>query len=82
LFHAARALEREEKSAKRVASLPAKAAASWRKEEDNALIQEFDGNVPVAEIAKRHGHTEGGITSRFVRLGKIAAREDVYAKHT
>jgi hypothetical protein len=80
LFHAARALEREEKSAKRAASLPAKAGASWSKEEDNALIQEFDGSVPVAEIAKRQGRTQGGITSRLVRLGKIAAWEDVYAK--
>jgi hypothetical protein len=82
LFHAARALERAEKSAKRVASLPAKAGASWSKEEDNALIQKFDSNVLVAEIAKRHGRTEGGITSRLVRLGKIAAREDAYNKRT
>ena len=71
LFHAAHALERQGKSAKRAAALPTNAGAAWSEEEDLMLAHEFDFSIPVPEIAKRHGRTKGAITSRLVRLGKI-----------
>ena len=77
LFHAAGALEHQQKNAKRVASLPAKAGSPWSKEEDDLLIKQFDDKTPMPEIAKQHGRSEAGITSRLVKLGKIS--EDAYA---
>jgi hypothetical protein len=55
------------------------AGTAWTKQEDETLIQEFDAKIPILEIARRHGRSNGGITSRLVRLGKIAIREQAYA---
>ena len=79
LFHVIQALERQGRSTKRNLSIPVNAGTSWSKEEDATLIREFDANIPIAEIARRHSRSKGGITSRLVRLGKIVRREDAYA---
>lgn len=78
LFHAAGALEHQKKSAKRVASLPAKAGMPWSKEEEEQLIREFENNAALPDIAQQHGRSEAGITSRLVKLGKISESENGY----
>lgn len=79
LFHAAGALDHQKKNAKRAASLPAKAGSPWSKEEEAQLVREFENKTPIPEIAKQHGRSEAGITSRLVKLGKISASEDAHA---
>ena len=72
LFHAILAL----KPAKPATDLPAAAGKPWSKEEDGRLEQEFDAAMPIKDIAALHNRSRGAITSRLVRLGKIATRED------
>lgn len=50
---------------------PQAAGARWTEQEDTLLCDEFDGGVPVAEIARLHGRTTGAINSRLVKLGKV-----------
>ena len=51
--------------------LPQNAGKSWTKEEEKALLEEFDAGTSIRDIAVGHGRKEGGITSRLARLGKI-----------
>lgn len=41
----------------------------WSAEEEQQLRAEFDGEIPVAEIAKRHMRKAGGIRARLKKLG-------------
>lgn len=52
-------------------SRPQAAGARWTEQEDTLLCDEFDGGIPVAEIARLHGRTTGAINSRLVKLGKV-----------
>jgi hypothetical protein len=54
------------------ASRPASAGARWNDEEDALLCREFDAGTPISDIARQHGRTSGAITSRLVKLGRIA----------
>lgn len=56
------------------AHLLANAGAPWSQEEDDELSREFAAKISIAELAKRHGRTQGAINSRLVRLGKIPGR--------
>ena len=40
--------------------------------EEDKLLDEFDSKMPIAEIAKEHGRSRGGIEARLVKLGKIS----------
>ena len=79
LFHAMHAIERQGKKSQRNPSLPANAGIAWSKSEDEMLVQEFDAETPIPEIAKKHGRTKGAISSRLMRLGKITLKEEGYA---
>lgn len=50
---------------------PQAAGSRWSEEEDALLCHEFDGGMPVAEIARQHGRTSNSITLRLVKLGRI-----------
>ncbi|WP_322048319.1 hypothetical protein [Paraburkholderia sp. J67] len=74
LFAAAQALGHlADESAAQVS--PAKkaqnAGASWPPEEDDRLVNAYDGGTDVVELAARHGRTKGAIKSRLVKLGRI-----------
>ena len=43
--------------------------------EEDKLLDEFDSKMPLAEIAKEHGRTKGGIEARLVKLGRISKPE-------
>jgi hypothetical protein len=51
---------------------PARAGSAWTHEEIQRLICAFEEQVPVKEIAAKHGRTRGAILSRLMRLGKLA----------
>jgi len=71
LFLAAHALERAARQKRRSSSLPGNAGKAWSEEEDQMLLAAFDSGLPVKEIARKHARTEGAITARLVRLGRI-----------
>jgi hypothetical protein len=64
----ARARERADRSAARVASSPRAAGTPWSGDEDENLRREFAENKSVAQIAASHGRTQGAIASRLLRL--------------
>ena len=76
LFVAVKALDSAEKRAERTKALPDNAGISWSEKEDQELLALFDGNMPVKDIAQKHGRTQGAIASRLVRLGRIKDRAD------
>jgi predicted house-cleaning noncanonical NTP pyrophosphatase (MazG superfamily) len=51
---------------------PANAGKPWTETEEEKLLDEFDSKIPIAEIAKEHGRSEGGIEARLVKLGRIS----------
>ncbi len=54
---------------------PSNAGKPWTEMEEDKLLDEFDSKMPLAEIAKEHGRTKGGIEARLVKLGKISKPE-------
>ena len=54
---------------------PANAGKPWTNLEEDKLLDEFDSKMPLAEIAKEHGRTKGGIEARLVKLGRISKSE-------
>ena len=61
-------------------NLPSNAGKPWSKEDDRQLIEEFDGGLPVKDMATKPARTELSITSRLVRLGKIPERFEAYVR--
>ncbi|MCG3770314.1 MAG: hypothetical protein JW384_01460 [Nitrosomonadaceae bacterium] len=69
LLHAVQALDQT--SSKAETKLPPNAGKPWTRNEEDGLISEFETGMSILDIAEKHGRTEGGITSRLLRLGKI-----------
>lgn len=76
LFVALKALESAEKRANRDSSLPENVGRSWSEAEDKELLVIFDVGTPIKEIAAKHGRTQGAITSRLFRLGRMKDRAE------
>ncbi len=74
LFVALNALERVKKIESRKNELPSNSGKAWTEEEDNNLIKAFDESKDINELAEIHMRTNGAITSRLIRLGKISER--------
>jgi len=49
----------------------ANARTAWTKEEDDRLASEFRSGMKMAEIAKKHGRTNGAIRARLQKYGLI-----------
>lgn len=62
----------EGRSQERKRKLPQNAGRPWAPEEDAQVCDELGKGIPVAEMARSHGRTNGAIWSRLVHLGKIA----------
>ena len=58
---------------KKSMGLESGSAEKMARAERNDLVHEFDGGVPVAEIAQQHGRSRAAINLRLVKLGKIDA---------
>lgn len=65
-------LLREERAPSTSMARPPAAGAPWTGEEEARLENEYDSGMPIRDIARQHGRTPGAITSRLVRLGRIA----------
>ena len=44
------------------------AGRSWRPDEEQQLLEEYDAGLPVEQIARRHGRTAGAIEARLLEL--------------
>lgn len=75
LFVAGEALERMAEREERKSTLPGNAGRSWSAEEERELLVLFDAGTSLKEIAAKHGRTEGAISSRLIRLGRINDRQ-------
>jgi len=71
LVLAVKALERMEARESRIQRLPQNAGNTWHPEEQERLLKRFEEGVPIKELAKEHGRTEGAIRSRLMKLGKL-----------
>jgi len=81
LFYAIMALEGLKESTQRAASRLVNAGKSWEAAEDDQLKAEFDDNMSISELAKKHQRTAGAIQARLIRLGKLPNTHDsLYSK--
>jgi hypothetical protein len=53
--------------------LPPSTGARWTAEEEERLLRGFDSGTPIAALAAAHGRKPGGIRSRLIKLGRLAA---------
>ncbi len=65
----------ESKPSSQTKKQPSNAGKPWTETEEDKLLDEFDSKMPLAEIAKEHGRTKGGIEARLVKLGRISKPE-------
>ena len=56
---------------------PTNAGKPWTNLEEDKLLDEFDSKMSIAEIAKEHSRSEGGIEARLVKLGRISKPDTV-----
>jgi len=66
-------MEREVERERRKERLPANFGKPWSEGEDRTLVVEFDGGIPLPEIARKHARTHSSIRLRLEKLGKIEA---------
>ena len=71
LIAAMEALEKERDRTARRATLPSKAGNPWDSEQDQGLVEGFEEGASFADLARKHGRTEGAIRSRLTKLGKL-----------
>lgn len=74
-FHAV--LMELEKNAKPKRPLPENAGKPWTADDDQKLCQMFDNGCPAKEMRAMFKRTQGAISSRLVRLGKIQNRDEL-----
>lgn len=72
LFKAIDALRRIQSGQVRRENLPENAGKPWTGEEDNQLINSYDGGKSLKGISEEYKRTEGAIKSRLLKLGKIS----------
>ena len=71
LYSAVDLMQREVEREKRRERLPANFGKAWTQAEDQVLVAEFEAQVPMAELARRHARTQSSIRLRLEKLGKI-----------
>jgi hypothetical protein len=71
LYSAVDIMTKEVEREKKRQRLPANFGTPWTGEEDRLLEGEFEGGMPLGEIARRHQRTQSSIRLRLEKLGKI-----------
>jgi hypothetical protein len=71
LIHTVEGMKKLEFRSKKDKAAPDKAGKPWSKEEEEALVQEFDSGTDMGEIAKKHMRSQYAIRARLVKLGKL-----------
>ena len=77
LFLSINALESLKGGKSRASGSPRNAGKPWTKEDDQTLLERFDRGNGVKELAQQCFRTQGAISARLVRLGRISERSDV-----
>jgi hypothetical protein len=75
LFLAADSLESRARQLRRQSALPRNAGKPWTQEEDDRLLQAFDGGATVDGLAAMHERTRAGIEARLVKHGRLEAEQ-------
>lgn len=52
----------------------------WSPREDKVLCARYDAGVNITDLATKHGRTQGAITFRLVKLGKLQAGSEMGPK--
>jgi hypothetical protein len=71
LYSAVDLMQKEVEREKRRERMPANFGKSWTQAEDESLVTEFDTQMTMAEMARRHGRTQSSIRLRLEKLGRI-----------
>ena len=58
---------------RRQGALPRNAGKPWTHEEDDRLLQAFDGGATVDALTAAHERTRAGIEARLVKHGRLEA---------
>lgn len=69
LMTALHAIERKQEREK---NKKPSSGARWTEEEDERLVEEYNSNMPITEIAEMHGRSTGSIQSRLLKLALIS----------
>ena len=75
LFLAADSLESRTRQQRRQSTLPRNAGKPWSPEEDERLLQSFDGGATVDELTALHERTRAGIEARLVKHGRLEVEQ-------
>ena len=65
------AIEMRTRQQRRQAALPRNAGKPWSHEEDERLLQAYDGGVNVDALTVAHERTRAGIEARLVKHGRL-----------
>lgn len=65
---------------KAVKNMPENHGKPWTIEEEKNLCELYDCGFSIQKLSSYFERTEGGITSRLSRLGKIQNRDGIYRK--
>ena len=57
-------------------SNPENAGKAWGDEESKLLIERFDSDMSMAEIATLHQRTQTAIESRLLKIGVVSSRDE------
>jgi hypothetical protein len=71
LFLGADSLDSRLRQGRRQASLPRNAGKPWSREEDDRLLEAFDGGSTVDALVAGHERTRAGIEARLVKHGRL-----------
>lgn len=80
LYTAVELMQKEVERERKRSNLPANFGLQWEQEEDRVLCEEYDANVPMGEMARRHKRTLSSIRLRLEKLGKIAPSSEIASR--
>jgi hypothetical protein len=75
MFLAIDSLEARARLQRRQTTLPRNAGKPWSREEDERLLQAFDGGATVDALTSSHERTRAGIEARLVKHGRLEAEQ-------
>jgi len=80
LFLAADSLDLHQRQARVRAHLPRNAGKPWSREEDDRLLEAFDGGATVEALTAAHERTRAGIEARLVKHGRLELEQAAAAR--
>jgi hypothetical protein len=78
LYLANRALARQDELLQRQKGRPENSGQPWSDDEDLLLVEGFEAETPLKELASRHERTVLAVEARLAKLGKIPGTKTRY----